>query len=91
MIRSYTVRDKEVAVLAVPPAFGGSGVAVEDINNDGFPDVLLLSGKGNKLYLNRGKGKFKDVTLEAGLHWTRKEDGLPGEPRQPIIADFDAQ
>ena len=89
MIRSYTVRDKEVAVLAVPPAFGGSGAAVEDINNDGFPEVLLLGGKGNKLYLNVGKGRFKDITSAAGLDWTRKEDGFPGEPRQPIIADFD--
>ncbi|MCG8429162.1 MAG: VCBS repeat-containing protein, partial [Chromatiales bacterium] len=89
MIRSYTVKNREVAVLAVPPAFGGSGVAAEDINNDDLPDVLLLGGRGNKLYLNQGNGRFKDVTQASGVAWNRPEDELPGEPRQPIIADFD--
>lgn len=89
LIRSYTIRDKNVAVLAVPPAFGGSGVAAEDVDGDGLPDVLLLSGLGNRLYRNTGGGRFQDVTVAAGLDWRRKEDGRPGEPRQPIIADFD--
>src|SRR5262249_48802885 len=38
--------------------------------------------------LNDGNGHFTDVTQAAGLDWKRP-DGLPGEPRQPIIADFD--
>ena len=88
MIRSYTVTEGNTARLAVPPAFGGSGIAAEDIDNDGDIDVLILSGAGNALYLNDGKGHFTDVTESAGLHWTRP-DGTFGEPRQPIIADFD--
>lgn len=89
-IRSYRVDSSENLVkTTIPPAFGGGGVAAEDINNDGFPDILLLSGLGNKLYLNKGDGTFSDVTISAGLIWNRKEDKLPGEPRQPIIADFD--
>jgi hypothetical protein len=40
------------------------------------------------LYLGDGKGHFNDVTESAGLAWKRP-DGRPGEPRQPIIADFD--
>jgi len=87
-IRSYTVTEGNTARLAVPPAFGGSGLAAEDIDNDGDIDVLILSGAGNALYLNDGKGSFTDVTESAGLHWTRP-DGTAGEPRQPIIADFD--
>jgi enediyne biosynthesis protein E4 len=87
-IRSYSVRNKNVAVLAVPPAFQGSGAAAEDVNGDGFPDLLLLSGSGNHLYLNDGKGGLRDATEDSGIAWTR-DDGLPGEPRQPIIADFD--
>jgi hypothetical protein len=88
LIRSYTVTEGNTAVLAVPPAFGGSGIAAEDIDNDGDSDVLVLSGSGNVLDLNDGKGHFTDVTQSAGLDW-RRPDGHPGEPRQPIIADFD--
>lgn len=87
-IRSYTVTEGNTVRLAVPPAFGGSGIAAEDIDNDGDIDVLILSGAGNALYLNDGKGHFTDVTEAAGLRWTRA-DGTAGEPRQPIIADFD--
>lgn len=87
LIRSYTVKASET-VLSVPPAFGGSGIAAEDVNGDGFIDVLVLSGSGNALYLADGKGHFTDVTESAGLSWKRP-DGRPGEPRQPIIADFD--
>ncbi len=88
LIRSYAMKSKDVGQLTIPPAFGGSGVAAEDINNDGLADILILSGLGNKLYLNKGKGKFVDITRQAGLDWYR-ENGTAGEPRQPIIADFD--
>ncbi len=88
LIRSYAMKSESVGQLNIPPAFGGSGVAAEDINGDGFIDILLLSGLGNKLFINDGSNQFTDITREAGLDW-RREDGLPGEPRQPIIADFD--
>ncbi|HKR63502.1 MAG TPA: CRTAC1 family protein [Thermoanaerobaculia bacterium] len=87
-IRGYTVVEGNQVRLAVPPTFGGSGIAAEDVDNDGDIDVLALSGAGNALYLNDGKGRFTDSTEAAGLDWKRT-DGRPGEPRQPIIADFD--
>ncbi len=87
-IRSYTVVENGVVRLAVPPTFGGSGVAAEDIDDDGDTDVFILSGAGNALYLNDGKGRFTNVTSAAGLDW-RRADGNAGEPRQPIVADFD--
>ncbi|MEA2488813.1 MAG: enediyne biosynthesis protein [Acidobacteriota bacterium] len=87
-IRGYTVMEGGTVRLAVPPTFGGSGVAAEDIDNDGDVDILLLGGARNALYLNDGKGRFTDATEAAGLGWKRS-DGRPGEPRQPIIADFD--
>jgi hypothetical protein len=87
-IRGYTVVENGAVRLAVPPSFGGSGVAAEDIDGDGDTDVLLLGGAGNALYLNDGKGRFTDVTEAAGIAWKRA-DGTAGEARQPIVADFD--
>lgn len=44
------------------------GVAIGDVNNDGWPDVLITQYGGIKLFLNNGDGKsFTDVTKEAGL------------------------
>ncbi|MGJ8745513.1 CRTAC1 family protein [Polaribacter sp.] len=88
-IRSYTVSNDENTIkLAIPPAFGGSGVACEDINNDGFIDILLLGGYGNKLFLNTTSGQFKDITETSNINNWNKELNSFGEPRQPIIADF---
>src|SRR5262249_23018906 len=45
----------------------GMGAAVGDVNNDGFPDVLVTEYGGLHLFLNNGNGTFTDVTREAGL------------------------
>ena len=89
LLRSYLRKDENTGIITIPPAFGGSGVAVADINNDGLPDMLLLSGLGNTLYLNTGAGDFEDITATAGLNWVRADDRNPGEARQPLIADLD--
>jgi len=44
------------------------GVAIGDVNNDGWPDVLVTQYGGLKLFLNNGNSTFTDVTKEAGLH-----------------------
>ena len=45
----------------------GMGVAIGDVNNDGWADVLLTEYGRARLFLNRGAGKFEDVTLAAGI------------------------
>jgi hypothetical protein len=45
----------------------GMGVAIGDVNNDGWPDVLITQYRGVRLFLNNGNGTFTDVTRQAGL------------------------
>jgi hypothetical protein len=75
-------------LLKTPPTFSGGGVAAEDVDGDGDVDLLFVGGGGNALYLNDGSGRFTDVTEPAGLVAVRP-DGTPGEPRNPLLADFD--
>jgi hypothetical protein len=44
-----------------------TGVAIGDVNNDGWPDVLVTQYGGLKLFLNNGNGTFTDISREAGL------------------------
>ena len=43
------------------------GVAVGDVNNDGWPDVVITQYRGIRLLLGDGAGKFRDATAEAGV------------------------
>jgi len=53
-------------VLSYEYFYNGGGVAVGDLNNDGYQDVFFTGNMGkNKLYLNLGHMKFKDITREA--------------------------
>jgi hypothetical protein len=68
----------------------GCGVALFDFDNDGWLDILLLSGTrfegtpdgaSNRLYQNNRDGTFTDVTRKAGL----KRSGWAGSV---TIADY---
>ncbi len=51
----------------------GNGLAVGDINNDGFPEVLSTEYDGVRLFLNHGGRRFTDITTAAGItnrHWS---------------------
>ncbi len=48
--------------------YNGAGVALGDVNGDGFDDVFLAGNQvDNKLFLNKGKLKFKDVSQMAHI------------------------
>jgi enediyne biosynthesis protein E4 len=48
--------------------YNGAGVGAGDFNNDGLIDIFFASNQGeNKLYLNKEKLSFKDVTKEAKI------------------------
>lgn len=48
--------------------YNGAGVATADVNNDGLMDIYFTGNEvPNKLYLNQGGMKFKDITATANV------------------------
>ena len=60
--------DDSLSILDYLYYYNGGGVAAGDVNNDGKTDLYFVSNRGeNKLYLNQGTFRFKDVTQTAGV------------------------
>ncbi|RYY61157.1 MAG: RNA-binding protein [Chitinophagaceae bacterium] len=61
----------------------GLGIAVSDINNDGWPDILVSNDfhEQDYLYLNHHDGTFTEISQQVFKHMSRNTMGLD-------IADF---
>ncbi len=61
-----------------------NGVAAGDFDGDGFDDLYVCQPAGlpNRLYRNRGDGKFEDVTARAGV-------GVLDNTACALFVDFD--
>jgi enediyne biosynthesis protein E4 len=63
--------------LLYPFMYNGGGVAVGDINNNGYPDIFLAGNMvTSRLYLNKGNMQFEDITEQAGVSTDRWITGV---------------
>ncbi|MDQ3585264.1 MAG: VCBS repeat-containing protein [Acidobacteriota bacterium] len=58
------------------------GAAAADFNRDGFIDLFVTSAKRNFLYLNDGKGKFRNASEQTGV--AQLATGTA-----PLVLDYD--
>ncbi len=63
--------------------YGNNGVAVGDIDNDGWDEIYVCQQGGlpNRLYKNRGDGTLVDITEKAGI-------GVLDDTTCALFADF---
>jgi enediyne biosynthesis protein E4 len=62
------VENEKNNILKYEYFYNGGGVAIGDINNDGYDDVFFTGNLvENKLYLNQKDFNFKDITKSSGV------------------------
>src|SRR5580765_4246169 len=79
--------EENVALREDGVYISGMGVDFRDLDNDGYPDIVIvaLDGETFPLYKNTGKGSFIEITRESGM----TKQSLPMSGYSPNIADFD--
>ncbi len=70
------------------PTSKSLGIAILDYNGDGWPDILIANDtEPNKLYLNKGNGRFEERGVAAGIGFS--EDGVARAGMGVDAADYD--
>jgi enediyne biosynthesis protein E4 len=65
---NYLEESDDLNVLNYTYFYNGGGVATGDLNNDGLPDIVFTGNMvRNKIYVNEGDFKFKDITTSSGI------------------------
>ncbi|MBX2900497.1 MAG: VCBS repeat-containing protein [Cyclobacteriaceae bacterium] len=60
--------DEKFNIIEVEHIYNGGGVSVADFNNDGLQDIFFTGNMvPNRLYLNEGELKFRDISEESGV------------------------
>ncbi|MBY0435799.1 MAG: VCBS repeat-containing protein, partial [Cyclobacteriaceae bacterium] len=60
-------------ILTEEYIYNGGAVAIADFNKDSLPDVFFSGNMvPNRLYLNKGKLSFQDVSTQAGIQSSQK-------------------
>jgi enediyne biosynthesis protein E4 len=60
-----------------PYIYNGAGVGIGDINNDGLPDIFFAGNMvTSRLYLNKGRLRFDDITEKANVSTHRWATGV---------------
>jgi hypothetical protein len=66
--KNQLTEDRENNILRYEYFYNGGGVAVGDLDNDGWDDIFFTGNMvPNTLYKNLGDWKFEDRTKEAGI------------------------
>jgi hypothetical protein len=62
------MEDEYLNILSNEYIYNGAGAGIGDFNNDDLPDIFFSGSQvTNRLYLNLGKLKFKDISLDARI------------------------
>ena len=76
----------------------GIRIRAADLNGDGLPDLYVHGGNskrdtkeapGKRLFINKGNGKFEDVTADSGLMDSRDGPGTGRLSSLAVFADVD--